>query len=364
LAFAAASILPILRTFPTPSTAAADFDSAPREKLPIRNSKGYVVSNKGPKDKNTDKIKFFKVEPAGGVSPAFPKGQTQSRVDLNPEHTHAGKEPVFTNDPDERSRSMPEADPRLDETPLSPPDGLTSEQWQNIREQVEDIPLAGSQNLSSDQTDVLKRYISLKEAEVRDFRDQHRQYRSYLKKLSKEVESLTSRNRELLGEIEVLRRRDESARNVETDLKRKFEDDLILMKNEFEERLRRSGDYESQVEELVQKREEWREKVKEDLKRIKLKERELENKYELLKRDAQALLDSKDKHTLELKKKSDALELEMESLEDRLRTAKSTLGAIDSKKKRLIETLKLAISLLENIDQSEASSFEKDRKTG
>jgi len=49
------------------------------------------------------------------------------------------------------------------------------------------------------------------------------------------------------------------------------------------------------MESIKRSREEWRDKIKEDLKRIKLKERELENKYELLKRDTQALLDSKDK---------------------------------------------------------------------
>ncbi|MBI4405871.1 MAG: hypothetical protein HY537_17055, partial [Deltaproteobacteria bacterium] len=74
-----------------------------------------------------------------------------------------------------------------------------------------------------------------------------------------------------------------------------------------------------------------------------------------LKSDMQALLDSKDKQILELKKKENARELEMESMEDRVRRQETILSSIDSKKKRLIETMKLAISLLEEIDSLEGT---------
>jgi len=41
----------------------------------------------------------------------------------------------------------------------------------------------------------------------------------------------------------------------------------------------------------------------------------------------------------------------MESLEDRLRNAAAAVSAVEAKKRRLIETLRLAISLLERMDQ-------------
>jgi hypothetical protein len=90
------------------------------------------------------------------------------------------------------------------------------------------------------------------------------------------------------------------------------------------------------------------------------------NKHELLKRDTQALLDSKDKHILEMKRKNDALDLELESLEERLRSVQSILGAIDGRKVRLIETLKLAQQLLEQLDaDTSAGQFsDPERKAG
>ena len=120
------------------------------------------------------------------------------------------------------------------------------------------------------------------------------------------------------------------------------------------------------ADDLARKQETWKEQVREDLKRIKHKERELENKYELLKRDMQALLDSKDKHVLELKKKNDALELELESFDERLRRMNSQVAGIDAKKRRLIETLRLALSLLEEIDKVDLdiSDLTDRKKTG
>ncbi len=105
-------------------------------------------------------------------------------------------------------------------------------------------------------------------------------------------------------------------------------------------------------------------KSSDDLKRIKIKEREFENKYELLRRDTQTLLNSKDEQILELKEKLDATEIESESLEERLRDQIRVLNEIEGKKKRLIETLKLAITLLEEIDQESIRSTSDKANNG
>ena len=316
------------------------------------------MSGKGPSSKATDNIKFFTIEPEG-LSPAFPPDPTSTReIKIEPSPfselpTQPLNETVFNVDTNYTEEIKIEtSEPQLEK------------EIDQLRGQVESIT-DKRKDLTSDQTELLKKYITLKETEARDLKDQHRQYQAYLKRLSADMNRLQYQHRDSLKELESLRRREDALKSENQVIKGNFDEQILLVKSDYEERLRHSGNVESQADELNQRREEWKEKVKEDLKRIKLKERELENKYELLKRDTQALLDSKDKHVLELKKKNDAFELEMESIEERLRQSNAVLTAISAKKKRLIETMRLAIALLEEIDRSEEKANDDfDRKAG
>lgn len=322
------------------------------------------MSGNGPKSKDTnEKIKFFRIDEEGEIRPASEQNKdgTNAEEDAG---TFLPLEPVFTTPSESKT---PDVALEMEELKKEPSEAFLEEQLHLLQPQVDDISrIPDKQGLSTDQIDVLRKYLSLKEAEVRDLRDQHRQYQAFLKKVSRGLEAHTRKNRELLSELESVKRRDEHQRTELRELKDRHHDEIARLKNDFEERLRQSGNYEEAAEDLVKKREEWREKLREDLKRIKLKERELETKYELLKRDTQALLDSKDKHLLELKKKNDALELELETLEDRLRKNSSVMGSIESKKRRLIETMKLAIGLLEEIDSADTKPepVGRERKTG
>jgi chromosome segregation ATPase len=288
------------------------------------------------------------------------KEPTPPRTSRKEELTGVKREPVFH--PNFRSDSTnPSHEIHIDSLPPE-----FGHQIDTLKSQVERISSEEkSKVLSPDQGELLKKYISLKEIENRDLKDQVHQFDGFVKKMSRQVETLEQRNRELVTDTETLRRREEALKEELKTLKDKQAEELALTRDEYEQRLRKSGNYEREMNALLEKREQWRERVKQDLNRIKLKERELENRYELLKRDMQALLDSKDKHVLDLKKRSDAQELELEGLEERLRKANLVVNGIDSKKRRLVETLRLALSLLESIDQQPAEDdSDPERKAG
>ncbi|MFM8270168.1 MAG: hypothetical protein ACKN9V_08270 [Pseudomonadota bacterium] len=232
--------------------------------------------------------------------------------------------------------------------------------------QVNHIRTQGGENpLSSNQIEILKRYIELKETEVRDLRQQQQQYQEFTQKNAIKIDTFIKQNRLLTAQL------DEAQRNIARlqaemeEERREHNEQLTLMKSDFDDKLKQAGATQDQMKELIRRREEFKDKVKEDLKRIKLKERELENKYELLKNDTQTLLESKDKQILELKKKTDALDLELEQFDDRLRDSANILNAVAAKKRRLIDTMKLAISLLEDIDKENMSlAPDSERKAG
>lgn len=237
---------------------------------------------------------------------------------------------------------------------------------QELEVQVNHIRTQGGENpLSSNQVEILKRYIELKESEVRDLRQQQQQYQEFTQKNAVKIDTFLKQNRLLAAQL------DEAQRNIARiqaemeEERREHSEQVTILKSDFDEKLKQAGATQDQMKDLLRRREEFKNKVREDLKRIKLKERELENKYELLRNDTQTLLESKDKQILELKKKADALDLELEQFDDRLRESANVLNGVAAKKRRLIETLKLAISLLEDIDKENVSMVpDHERKAG
>jgi hypothetical protein len=231
-------------------------------------------------------------------------------------------------------------------------------------EQFEEVPVPIHTSAPAAENDIatLRNYIALKEKEVGDLKEQQKQYQNVLLKLKRTHGETLDSNQNLQRELATSQANEQLIKKELSQLREKHDVEIAILKNDFELNQKQQGNYQEQIEDLNRQKNIWKEKISEDLKKIKLKEKELENRYELLKKDTETLLDSKDNQVLELKKKSDALELELESLEDRLRSEHAILNSIEGKKRRLIETLKLAISLLEEIDSE--SDVSEERKTG
>lgn len=304
------------------------------------------TNSKGGK-KDTDKIQFIKVGSESFSQIYTKKDKADPRKEPEDFHTRVEDPSAILLDENETGLS-----PEMQIERLATEDPIRM-----------DAPAPQTEEETNDQVELLKRYVSLKEAEIRDLRDQQKQYQAFIKKLSSQLEQLTTSNRERLNELEGTKQREAQFRRELDKLKEKHEADLSLLKSNYEERIEKLGAVKHQASELEHKKEAWQEKIKEDLKRIKLKEKELENKYELLRRDTQALLDSKDKHVLELKKKNDALDFELETFEDKLRRANAILAAVESKKNKVLDTLRLITSLIEDLNV-ETIDIEKDRKAG
>ena len=78
---------------------------------------------------------------------------------------------------------------------------------------------------------------------------------------------------------------------------------------------------------------------------------ELEHKIDILKKDSQMLLQSKDNKILDLKRKIDSLEFEISELSDKIRASHETMQEWHEKSQRALKALKLAITQLEETDE-------------
>ena len=91
-----------------------------------------------------------------------------------------------------------------------------------------------------------------------------------------------------------------------------------------------------------------------DLKKVQMRERELEQKLELLKSDAETQIRHRDLKILELKRKIDAMEFDMESIQVQEKKSVESRYELEDKLDKAIKTLRNAITVLE--DESDRES--------
>ncbi len=85
-----------------------------------------------------------------------------------------------------------------------------------------------------------------------------------------------------------------------------------------------------------------------DIKRIQMRERELEQKLELLKADSETQIRHRDLKILELKRKIDSMEFDMESISVQEKRSVESRFELEDKLDKAIKTLRSAISVLED----------------
>jgi hypothetical protein len=99
---------------------------------------------------------------------------------------------------------------------------------------------------------------------------------------------------------------------------------------------------------LAQELEKSAHKSKIDVKKVQIRERELEQKLELLKADAETQIRYRDQKILELKRKIDAMEFDMESISQQEKRSVESRFELEDKLEKAIKTLRSAINVLED----------------
>lgn len=102
-------------------------------------------------------------------------------------------------------------------------------------------------------------------------------------------------------------------------------------------------------------------KVKLEIKKISSRERELEQKLELLKVDAETQIRHRDMKILELKRKIDTMEFDIDTLTANEQRNIGDKGELEDKLDKAIKTLRAAIGILET-DDPKLATLEKLKK--
>lgn len=215
--------------------------------------------------------------------------------------------------------------------------------------------------ISSNESDVqtLKRYIDMKEKENNELQSHLNQAKDQLKLSTERMQLLEVESRQFLSEKRDMESKIKILSQELELLRKKFEDELQSKDHEHRSKSDRAILLERKLEQSEKLHEELKERVKKDIQNIRVKERELETKLELLKRDSETLLMAKDKKLLEFKRKLDAYEYEIEMLKEKQEISQKKGVVFKERSSRLLRLLKMGASLLENEELQDTAVSEE-----
>ena len=263
--------------------------------------------------------------------------------------------------------NLGQADENLDEPLVSPDLNLESLNFSTEDTEEEIVPVKEEKPKKKK-----KETVEAKESRDREYGEDLKEisgaYSGEMERMQATISNLRADREELLQKIQkmeddkLMQSRQTLSIRAELD-ERKIELTIIRKKlneeiNELKDRLKLFDEKKLILEEknriLHQELDKAAQKNKIDVKKVQMRERELEGKLELLKADAETQIRNRDLKILELKRKIDAMEFDMESISQQEKRSVESRYELEDKLDKAIKTLRGAITVLE--DESDRSN--------
>lgn len=170
---------------------------------------------------------------------------------------------------------------------------------------------------------------------------------SKILELEKENEKLRHQNEELVSASEIIKERSDlltaqvyEYKNDREALESSFKNEMALIKSQLNRK-------DAELQKAQMKIDELDSRLKFDMKKIRIRERELENRLELIRAEKNALVRSKDEQILESRRKLDQLQLEVDSYRQKCVELNRVIETNQDSFKRTTRALRLAMANLE-----------------
>lgn len=165
--------------------------------------------------------------------------------------------------------------------------------------------------------------------------------------LERENEKLRRQNEELYSASEIIKERSDLVtaqvsefKKDRDDLEESFKNEMMVLKSHISRK-------DAELQKSLFKIDELESRLKFDLKKIRVRERELENRLELIRAEKNAIVRNKDEQILDLRRKMDILQMEVESYRQKCVELNKHIETSQESFKRTTRALRLAMANLE-----------------
>ena len=196
--------------------------------------------------------------------------------------------------------------------------------------------------------ETMKSYLALREQDVALLTGQMRSAQERVQQLEAQLKTEKARSSEL---HHMVQKQEQQINDFDRDKQIEFEvlygqvEDLNLQLRERTDKVRT---IEAKLKVTTDEVEKVKERVRVDIRRIRVREKELESQLEILKKDSTALLVARDEKILELKRKIDLLEFNMELVQEQYGKERNQTEQLRHKLKEAASAMKRAGGLLDS----------------
>jgi hypothetical protein len=218
--------------------------------------------------------------------------------------------------------------------------------------------LAGSPTADSGDLDVLRKYLAIREEQLGIAEGERGELAKENVRLQKEAVHLRQRLREFESLQSDLSKK---IRHMEEE-KAEAERRILQGKEEAERNGRmyteKLKELEARTADSGEKYESLRARVRKDIRKIRENERDLEARLELMRKDSETLLRARDQKVLDLQRKIDAIEFDLDQVQDSRVQAQIEAERYLAKLSRVSRALQIATHMIED-DRSSDTELEE-----
>lgn len=207
--------------------------------------------------------------------------------------------------------------------------------------------------------EVLKKYLMLREQDVAALSVQLQNAHEQVARAEAELREEHANNATLHHLCEEQRRKisdaDHARSESEAILKAEI-DDLRFQLRAKDDHVR---SIEVQMREAIDETERLKERVRTDIRKIRNREKELESRLEMVRRDSEALMGAREVKIVELKRRLDLLEFNMDLLQDQYKKEQEHAHGLKQRLTQVAQAVRVAGGLLDPSGDSQKGSFRK-----
>ncbi len=204
--------------------------------------------------------------------------------------------------------------------------------------------------------ETMKKYLLLREQDVAALSAQLKTAKDQIRSLEETLRTERGRNVELSHTVDEQRKKIEGFEREKAIEVESLQREIDEAKFQLKAKTDKARVMEIQVREATEEMERLKERVRQDIRKIRVREKELENRLEIMKKDSEALIGARENKIVELKRKLDLVEFNMDLLQDQYAREKERAALLKERLTKAAQVVRVAGGLLDENGNDTSSS--------